>query len=119
METHILEKKRQNVGKGCIMSFDVIYPRNLEEYMNLRSCVLIDVRTREEFRSGHLLHAQNYPFEMIDEWENNLPRNRTLIFYCSHGGNSAQAARRLGLLGYHTASLIGGYQAMMKYLEKN
>jgi rhodanese-related sulfurtransferase len=42
-----------------------------------------------------------------------------LVFYCAHGGNSMQTARRLGLQGYRTATVIGGYPAMAKWMENN
>ena len=99
------------------MNFEVIYPRDLERYLAKDKCMLIDVRPREEYMREHWRGAKNYPYEEVERWEKMMPGNRLLIFYCAHGGSSMQIARRLGIQGYKTATVIGGYSAMMKYLE--
>jgi thiosulfate sulfurtransferase len=101
------------------MNFEVIYPKNLDQYLAEHHAVLIDVRTREEYYRGHWPGAVNYPYEEAERWEKRMPGNRTLVFYCAHGGNSMQIARRFGLQGYRTATVIGGYPAMTKWLENN
>jgi thiosulfate sulfurtransferase len=101
------------------MNFEVIYPKNLEGYLQQHNAVLIDVRTREEYRDGHWAGAYNYPYDEVERWEKRMPGNAVLVFYCSHGGNSMQIARRFGMEGYKTATVIGGYPAMRKWLESN
>jgi thiosulfate sulfurtransferase len=101
------------------MNFEVISPKNLESYLQQHTVVLIDVRSREEYRSGHWAGARNYPYEEVERWEKMMPGNAVLVFYCSHGGNSMQIARRLGMQGFRTASVIGGYPAMLKHKENN
>lgn len=101
------------------MNFQIVYPRNLQDLCKKHDCLLIDVRSKEEYALSHWPGARNYPYEEVDKWEQMMPGNRVLIFYCSHGGNSMQLARRLGIQGYRTASVIGGYPAMLKYLENS
>lgn len=98
------------------MNFEVVYPRDLDLLRMRENSILIDVRSKEEYLEGHWQGAVNYPYDDMERWEKMMPGNRLLIFYCSHGGNSIQIARRLGLQGYRTATVIGGYQAMRKYL---
>lgn len=99
------------------MNFDIVYPRNLDQYLASENGILLDVRPREEYMKGHWCGAKNFPYEDVDRWEKMLPGKRRLVFYCSHGGGSMQLARRFGMQGYRTATVIGGYPAMLKYLQ--
>ncbi len=103
--------------EAFLMNFDIVYPRNLDQYLAKENGILIDVRSREEYMEGHWCGARNFPYEDVDRWEKMLPGKRRLVFYCSHGGGSMQLARRFGMQGYRTATVIGGYPAMMKYLQ--
>ena len=40
-----------------------------------------------------------------------LPKNKTLVLYCEHGGVSVIAAQRLFKRGYLVINTIGGYSA--------
>jgi len=80
-----------------------------------REYVLFDVRQPEEYEAGHIPGARLLP---LPEYENRLEevwrhRDRTLIFYCSHGPRSKLAARLTasGLRVARVYSLLGGLQA--------
>ena len=101
----------------CSMTFQTIYPREMEERIKKERALVLDIRTREEYSRGHWPGAQNRPYDLVDRWEKTLPGNRLLILYCEHGGSSMQLARRLGLEGYRAASVIGGYQEIRRYQQ--
>lgn len=80
------------------------------------NAIIIDVRSREEFRQGHIPMAMNVPVREIQNGKVNFPRGRTLIFYCDSGANSLKAARVLAGYGYKTINAVGGIQQYDKEL---
>ena len=74
--------------------------------------VLLDVRTREEFDSGHISGALCLPVESIgSEAPAELPdRNAEILIYCRSGRRSAEAAKKLTKLGYTNVCDFGGIQ---------
>jgi phage shock protein E len=68
--------------------------------------LVIDVRTPQEFATGHIPGAINIP---LDELSTKFPRmkiarNTMLVTTCEHGGRSSRAAVELQKMGYRTAS---------------
>lgn len=53
-----------------------------------KKAVLIDVRSPEEYRAGHIPGAINLPAERIKAEAAKLPRDKstTLVFYCRGAG---------------------------------
>lgn len=100
------------------MTFDIIYPRDIIRILRSTNGKLIDLRERAMFRESHIEGAVNYPLEEIEKWENRLSPRNYYIFYCEHGGSSTQTARKFGRMGYRSGSLIGGYEAYLKWMEK-
>ncbi len=75
--------------------------------------LLVDVRTPEEFASGHLLGAVNIPLSEFQNnlslWAPRLPRDVTIILQCKAGSRSAQATQILLKAGFtNVLNLDGG-----------
>lgn len=64
--------------------------------------MIIDVRTLEEFKSGHLADAVNIDYKSPDFRTNvdKLDRNKEYLIYCRSGARSAGAARVMLDLGF-------------------
>ncbi len=80
----------------------------------LSKAVLLDVRTPEEFREGHIANAINinwFDEDFIDQADKALPKDQTIYLYCRSGRRSGLAAEKLIALGYVVMNLEGGYQA--------
>jgi len=56
--------------------------------------LLIDVRTPQEFATGHLAHAVNLPLDQLAAHLAELPRDKPLVLYC-RSGRRAKAALQL------------------------
>ena len=69
-----------------------------------RFYLLVDVRTPEEFASGHLLGAVNIPLSEfqnnLSTWTSLLPRDVAIILQCKAGSRSAQATQILLKAGF-------------------
>ena len=57
--------------------------------------VVLDVRTPEEFKSGHIAGAKNIDFnsEDFEKQVAALDKNQTYVVHCAAGGRSAQACK--------------------------
>ncbi len=75
------------------------------------SVSLIDVRTPEEFASGHIAGAANIPVEELGARLAEVPEGQPVIVYCRSGNRSAAAARILVDAGYAPVYDLGGIQS--------
>jgi len=81
------------------------------ELMNDTNVVVLDVRTAEEFKEGHLEGAVNIDYKQDDFVEQavaRLPKERTIAVYCRSGRRSAGAAELLAKEGYRVVNMKGG-----------
>lgn len=75
---------------------------------------LIDVRTPEEYKAGHLANARLINFHSADFTEqlSTLDKNKPVLVYCAVGGRSGKAADKLNKLGFQEVyDLDGGFNA--------
>lgn len=79
------------------------------EYETNDGAVLIDVRTAEEYRDGHIDGSVNIPLDRISSVENIVKDKSTPLYvYCLSGGRSGQAVSYLKQIGYTNVKNIGG-----------
>lgn len=73
-------------------------------------CIILDVRTEEEFAAGHIPGAVLLPdYEVSKKAESLLPDKAQLILvYCRSGRRSKLAAETLAALGYTNVKEFGG-----------
>jgi rhodanese-related sulfurtransferase len=69
---------------------------------------VLDVRIPSSFAAGRVQGSVNIPLAQVQDRHAELPRNRTIVTVCSHGGQSYKAAFTLHRLGYHVINLAGG-----------
>ncbi len=72
--------------------------------------IILDVRTEEEYKEGHIPGAINLPNEEVSiETTNNLTDKEQLILvYCRSGNRSKTASKKLLELGYTNIYDFGG-----------
>lgn len=79
------------------------------EYKATDGAVLLDVRTAEEYRNGHIDSSINLPLDRIHQIENIVKDKSTLLYvHCYSGSRSGQAVSYLKRMGYTNALNIGG-----------
>lgn len=79
---------------------------------------LLDVRSEEEFRRGHVPGAINIPLEKLRDNLDALPLNQLIKVYCSQGLRSYIACRILVQKGFKAENLNGGYLTYLAYHGK-
>ena len=82
--------------------------------------VLLDVRTQEEYASGHIPGAICIPNETIGSEEiPELPdKDQLILVYCRSGNRSKQASQKLAEQGYSNVVEFGGINGWTGDLEK-
>lgn len=85
-----------------------------EEAVNImqaeKNYVILDVRTAQEFASGHIPGAVLLPNETIGTEDIPLlpDKDQLILVYCRSGNRSKQAAEKLAQLGYTNIVEFGG-----------
>ncbi|MBE6620319.1 MAG: rhodanese-like domain-containing protein [Ruminococcaceae bacterium] len=74
------------------------------------NCVILDVRTQQEYDLGHIPGAIVIPNEVISqEAEKTLTdKDQLILVYCHSGRRSKEAAQKLVDLGYTNVKEFGG-----------
>ncbi len=86
----------------------------------VQSKVVIDVRTPEEFATGHVEGAINIPYDTIKP---NLPalarigKDENVLLYCRSGRRSAIAMQTMSELGYRKLQNGGGIDSLASRLK--
>ena len=62
--------------------------------------VIIDVRTREEYRQKHIEGARNIPIHLLERAYPHLSKEKAIVVYCREGHRSAVAAKMLREQGW-------------------
>ena len=72
--------------------------------------IILDVRTSEEYKAGHIENSINIANETIGDSEiKEIPNKEQLIMvYCRSGNRSKQASQKLVQLGYTNIVEFGG-----------
>ena len=87
---------------------------NFEQLKNMvsKGAILIDVRSPQEFKEGHLPGAINITHSEIRKVKNEMPKlNQQIVVYCQYGGRSREAYNMLRKMGYtNVYSLKGGLE---------
>ena len=100
-EKNVIEKT--NAGYTHI-SMDVA-----EEYMKEEDTIILDVRTEEEYKNGHIENAVHIPLDELRENINKLPTDKKIYVYCHTGLRSYIATRILKGNNLDAVNIMGGY----------
>ena len=83
--------------------------QGVQEYKNAAGAVLLDVRTPQEYREGHIPGSQNVPLQQLDKVEEVTENKDTVLYvYCRSGARSRQAVSLLQAMGYTNVVEFGG-----------
>ena len=72
----------------------------------------IDVRTVEEFNSGHYPGAVNIPVDQLEGKISSLDKNKAYIVYCRSGRRSGIAQKKMTESGFRNVTNAGGLKDM-------
>jgi phage shock protein E len=97
-------------------SKDMIPPQKFKELLQEGPGVVIDVRTKSEYNSGHLKKTDyNYDISSSDFEENieKLDKDKNYFLYCRTGARSGRATQVMKRNGFENVYNIGGLQSLV------
>lgn len=102
--------------------FDFLKQPNVDQgvkvFHDTPGAVLLDVRTAQEYRQGHIPGSKNVPLQTIDNVTSVVENKDTALFvYCYSGARSRQAVDALRHMGYTNVKNIGGIAAYTGKVE--
>lgn len=80
-----------------------------EEVLKLEDAFILDVRTEEEYKNGHIENAVHIPLDELRENINKLPTDKKIYVYCHTGLRSYIATRILKGNNLDAVNIMGGY----------
>ena len=80
--------------------------------------IIIDVRTPQEFESGHVESAMNIEWQDIALVENNTNKDIRIFLYCRSGNRSQKATDILIDIGYKDVINLGSVNEASEFLNK-
>ncbi len=98
---------------GCSTSASGVTNMNVSEFskkITESGVVTLDVRTPDEFMTGHIEGAQNIDFQSgsFETQIQSLDKNATYAVYCRSGNRSGQAAKIMHEAGFHNVYNLDG-----------
>tara|TARA_B100001250_G_scaffold239813_1_gene206102 strand:+ start:2938 stop:3267 length:330 start_codon:yes stop_codon:yes gene_type:complete len=79
--------------------------------------LVIDVRTSEEFKSGHIENAINIAWQEISSLSNNIKKEEKIYLYCRSGNRSQKAREILIKLGFNNVENLGSLSDAANFLK--
>jgi phage shock protein E len=89
---------------------------NLQEVIS-GGAVIVDVRTKGEYQSGHLKNSINIPVNNLEQNLKKLKKDKAIITCCASGARSASAKRILKSNGYEQVYNGGSWYSLRKYMS--
>jgi len=108
--------KRTSPSPELVQDTACVEPADLDGLTRTQSLLIVDVRSPEEFRAGHVTGATNIPLDALDTRAGGLRRDALIVTVCGKGGGrSERAASMLRARGFsQVRSLCGGTDAWRK-----
>jgi phage shock protein E len=94
--------------KNVSASYQRLNPQQYQSTMASGDHLLVDVRTAEEFRSGHIDGAVNIDLQSLPARVATLPKDKPIVLYCRSGSRSNSAAQILTRAGFTKIYDLGG-----------
>ncbi|MEL3906411.1 MAG: rhodanese-like domain-containing protein [Treponema sp.] len=82
--------------------------KKLQEFADVGTHLILDVRDPKDYAAGHLKRALNIPAHEIAARMKELPKTKNIAVYCYTGDKSFEAAQKLADAGYAVTNALDG-----------
>ena len=83
-----------------------------------RGAIILDVRTKAEFQSGHIKASINIPVQILNANLSKLKKDRPIITCCASGMRSASAKSILSANGFKDVYNGGSWASLQNKLSR-
>lgn len=104
----VVVNKMQGKGINNVRVSDVV------ELLKEKDLLILDVRTKDEYKEGHIKNARNIAVQSLPQNVSSLLnwKEKNVLVYCHSGGRSAVAGQILKKNGFiKISNMIGGVSA--------
>ena len=83
--------------------------KEVEKFRKISGAILIDVRSEEDYKKGHIPGSVNMPESNLEVFESfDVAHNTPIFVYCLSGAKSWNVVNKLKALGFTKVNNIGG-----------
>lgn len=86
--------------------------------INAQGAVIVDVRTKGEYQSGHIRGSVNIPLNNLQTQMSKLKKDKPIITCCASGMRSASARSILQSAGFPEVYNGGGWMSLQNKIKK-
>ena len=104
----------ENLKNKLVEQFHI---EDIESLKKDKNNLFIDVRSEEEYQSGHIDGAINIPLDELRNHLNEIDKNKMLCINCQSALRSYIACRILSQYGFKCKHLSGGYRIYSNYMN--
>ncbi|WP_133408244.1 rhodanese-like domain-containing protein [Parashewanella tropica] len=97
--------------KASTLKYKNVTPQELTQLINRENAKVVDVRSKDEFKKGHIVNAMNVPLAQIkNNQATSLEKHKSspIILVCNAGMTSSQAAQLLVAQGFENVHNLKG-----------
>ena len=107
--------KRNTSVMGVQSVFSGLTPQVFRQELQTGKYKLLDIRTIEEYKTGHLVNAEQIDFyqtKSFSEYLDKLDKNKKYLIYCRSGNRTSNTLKIMKQKGFTQVwELDGGYNA--------
>ena len=93
--------------------------QGVQEFNDTVGAFLLDVRTPQEYKNGHIPGSINVPLQSIDDVIKVVgDKNAPVFVHCLSGNRSGRAVDLMRTMGYTNVKNIGGISVYRGTIEK-
>ena len=104
----------ENLKNKLVEQFHI---EDIESLKKDKNNLFIDVRSEDEYQSGHIDGAINIPLDELRNHLNEIDKNKMLCINCQSALRSYIACRILSQYGFKCKHLSGGYRIYSNYMN--
>ena len=104
----------ENLKNKLVEQFHI---EDIESLKKDKNNLFIDVRSEDEYQSGHIDGAINIPLDELRNHFNEIDKNKMLCINCQSALRSYIACRILSQYGFKCKHLSGGYRIYSNYMN--
>lgn len=109
--------KSQTSTKENLTPFSSLTPSQFNEAMSSGNYIVIDIRTIDEYKEGHLKNAKQsdyYQAQEFSKYLDSLDKKANYLIYCGSGRRSIEALKIMRYKEFaNVYDLSGGYKAWL------
>jgi len=83
-----------------------------------QGAVILDVRTKAEYQTGHIKGSQNIPLDVLANQYSKLKKDEAIITCCASGMRSASAKTLLKSNGFLKVYNGGGWSSLQNKIQR-